>query len=361
MRLLILFFIFAALIFSGCITGLAEKTGRLEAMLTPANYAAENGDSVEVDYAYENNSGSTVVVIGEGRFPEKIESALIGMKEGEDAEIFITPEDGYGHRDEARVSAVPRVTYYPKRDVMPLELFTAMFVSEPVINASYSLGYWNMSVEVVDKENVTVKNNAKNEKIEEPWGEVIITVNETHIRKELMPAVNASMHTILGHAWIASFNDSHIILDYNHPLAGKSVIFKIKIKTITKKSQRLGETRKYGEVEFYSFEKGAAEAERYNKALLVYFRSDSCYWCKKFEEEVLTDKTVAGEIRKSFIPVAVDVYAERKFAAKYNVLGTPTIVFTDSSGNELKKIIGFRNDKEFLEELGKIEVKNAKI
>jgi len=348
-----LFFIFAVLILSGCIDDSQSK-------LTPAEYTVKEGDSVEIEYSYEGSNGTSAVIIGEEKFPEKIENSLIGMSEGEEKEISVTPEEGYGYRDEAKVSPFPRISYYPIIDVMPLEIFATMFRSEPVLNASYDLGYWNMSITAVNKENVTVKNNAQSMEINEPWGDVALTLNGTHIRKEIMPRINTSMHTLFGHAWIRGFNDTSMLLDFNHPLAGKSVLFKIKIKSITSSSEKLGETRKYGGIEFRSFEKGTEEAGKYGKILLVYFRSDSCYWCKKFEDEVLTNKEVIDKI-KGFIPVAVDVYAEKKIAAKFNVLGTPTIVFTDTKENELKKIIGFRDAEEFLEEMNEVlEAKNAK-
>lgn len=122
-------------------------------------------------------------------------------------------------------------------------------------------------------------------------------------------------------------------------------------KVIEAELNKLKEKQKYGEIEFYSFEKGIEEARRYDKTVLIYFRSDSCYWCMKFDEEVLTNKSVVQKIKMDFIPAAVDMDSEKRIPAKFNVFMTPSIVFTDSSGNELKKLIGFREAGTFLEEL----------
>ncbi len=122
-------------------------------------------------------------------------------------------------------------------------------------------------------------------------------------------------------------------------------------KTIEKELNKVKEKQNHGEIEFYSFEKGMEEAKRYNKTVLIYFRSDSCYWCMKFDEEVLTNKSVVDKINESFIPVAVDIDSEKKLSSKLNVFLTPTIMIMDNSGNELEKLIGFRDAGRFLEEL----------
>ncbi len=123
---------------------------------------------------------------------------------------------------------------------------------------------------------------------------------------------------------------------------------------IEKELNRLKEKQKYGEIEFYSFKKGIEEAKRYNKTVLIYFRSDYCYWCEKFDKEVLTNKSVVDRISENFTPVAVDIDSEKNISSKLNVFGTPTIVFMDISGNELRKLIGFRDAERFLEELNEV-------
>ncbi|MEK6977324.1 MAG: thioredoxin fold domain-containing protein, partial [Candidatus Hydrothermarchaeota archaeon] len=106
--------------------------------------------------------------------------------------------------------------------------------------------------------------------------------------------------------------------------------------------------QKFGKVEFYSFEKGVEEAKKHNKTMFIYFRSDYCSWCRKFAEEVLTNASVVDRLKESFIPVAVDVDNEKDLLHQFDVFGTPTIVFVDSNGKELKKLVGFINAGDFL-------------
>ncbi len=145
-------------------------------------------------------------------------------------------------------------------------------------------------------------------------------------------------------------NSVPFFLINNRTLTGARTFEDIQ-NVIEKEINRLKERQEYGEIEFYSFEKGIEKAKRYNKTVLVYFRSDSCYWCMKFDEEVLTNKSVVKEINENFIPVAVDIDGDKKISAELNVFMTPTILFIDVSGNELKRLIGFRDAGKFLEEL----------
>ncbi len=145
-------------------------------------------------------------------------------------------------------------------------------------------------------------------------------------------------------------NSVPFFLINNRTLTG-ALTFEDIQNVIEKEINRLKERQKYGEIEFFSFEKGIEKAKRYNKTALIYFRSDSCYWCMKFDEEVLTNKSVVKEINENFIPVAIDIDDDKRISAELNVFMTPTILFIGVSGNELKRLIGFRDAGKFLEEL----------
>ncbi len=97
-----------------------------------------------------------------------------------------------------------------------------------------------------------------------------------------------------------------------------------------------------GRVVFYtSLESGAERAKRSGKPVFLYLHSWSCGWCKKFEDEVLTEPGVVSMLESSFVPVAVEVDEQREIAQRFMVYGTPTMVFLDSDGEELTRNRGF--------------------
>ena len=106
--------------------------------------------------------------IGEGEIIPGLEEALIGMKEGEEKEIKIPPEQAYGNRNPELMKQIPR------------------------------------------------KSLPKDKKIEAGMMLVMTAPNGMQ-----MPAV------------IKEVSEKEITLDLNHPLAGKTLNFKIKIVDIS--------------------------------------------------------------------------------------------------------------------------------
>jgi thioredoxin-related protein len=108
-------------------------------------------------------------------------------------------------------------------------------------------------------------------------------------------------------------------------------------------------------VKFYtdpSIALGAAKAQ--GKPVFVYARSESCGWCKKFEEETFTNQSVIKTLNGNFILVSIDVYNQKNETRNFRVHGTPTEIFLDSNGTEIKRIPGYTDTETFLNTINKI-------
>lgn len=90
----------------------------------------------------------------------------------------------------------------------------------------------------------------------------------------------------------------------------------------------------------------AAKAQ--NKPVFVYARSEYCHWCKKFEEESFTNKTIIDRLNEIFILVSIDVDKQKSETRNFRVVGTPTEIFLDSNGTEIKRIPGYVDNGTFL-------------
>lgn len=83
-----------------------------------ATRAAKKGDTVSVEYTgrletgevFDTSKGKDPLEfeIGKAEVIKGFEDGVIGMKVGEEKEIPIDPEDGYGKRNEAYVKEVPK-------------------------------------------------------------------------------------------------------------------------------------------------------------------------------------------------------------------------------------------------------------
>ena len=120
----------------------------------------------EVFDSTEKHGGEPLVfVAGEGMVVPGFDNAVIGMKKGDEKEVTIKPEEGYGMPDERAIQKVPK-------RMMPGEIKEGMEIGVPMQNG------------------------------------------------QMIPAK------------ITKIDSDMVTIDMNHPLAGKTLLFKIKIVDI---------------------------------------------------------------------------------------------------------------------------------
>jgi len=102
------------------------------------------------------------------------------------------------------------------------------------------------------------------------------------------------------------------------------------------------------------FETALSAAKEQNKPLFVYIRSETCGWCKKFEGETFTNKSVINKLNENFVLVTLDVFKQKKETRDFRIYGTPTEIFLNSSGAEIKRIPGYTDTQSFLNTINEI-------
>jgi FKBP-type peptidyl-prolyl cis-trans isomerase 2 len=134
----------------------------------------ESGDTVKFSFVgrledgfiFDTSDKPILIEIGAGKLIRGLDKEILGMAQGEEKEITVSPEEGYGLEDPSFVRTIP------------LEAFK--------------------------------KNNIE-------------------------PQVGMMLRTPHGDCHVTGVSDKDIEVDYNHPLAGKTLIFDIKIEEIIKK------------------------------------------------------------------------------------------------------------------------------
>lgn len=143
----------------------------------------EKGDKVKIHYTGTLDDG-TVFDSSEGRDPLEFEvgsghvikgfdQGVLGMRVGQEKEIVIKPEEGYGSHNSSLVQDVPKSNFGENLDK----------ISEGVVL-----------------------------RLKAPDGQVL-------------------------NAKIAKISDESVTLDLNHPLAGKTLTFKVKLESIEGKKE----------------------------------------------------------------------------------------------------------------------------
>lgn len=103
-----------------------------------------------------------------------------------------------------------------------------------------------------------------------------------------------------------------------------------------------------------NFTSALEEAKAQNKPVFVYARSEYCHWCKKFEEESFTNKTIIERLNENFILVSIDVDKQKYETRNFRVVGTPTEIFLGPNGTEMKRIRGYVDNGTFLKMINEL-------
>lgn len=107
-------------------------------------------------------------------------------------------------------------------------------------------------------------------------------------------------------------------------------------------------------------ERTLAAAAAAGKPVVIDFYATWCLPCKELDEKTFSDPRVVDSLDR-FVRVKADLTVTtdektKALTAKYGVLGVPTILFLDASGNERKdlRLTGFENADAFLKRAGQV-------
>jgi FKBP-type peptidyl-prolyl cis-trans isomerase 2 len=172
-----------------------------------------------------------VFTVGSGELLPALEHGLIGAEVGSERIIVLSPDEAYGQRNQSLLLTIERIAVVPLVVDIPLAVFEAGAGHSPLVNETVQLKYWPARVLNVTEDKVTLENLAVNGTVvETAYAPARITVNSTHIRMELAPTRDVPYNTPLGLARVVAENETTIVLDYNHPLAGKTLVFRVEVK-----------------------------------------------------------------------------------------------------------------------------------
>ncbi len=120
-------------------------------------------------------------------------------------------------------------------------------------------------------------------------------------------------------------------------------------------SKSEGDFIKLGRVTFHtSLPAGINESKDLNMLILLYFRSETCYWCIVFEKESLSDERVIDILNKNFVLISIDQIRQKKAAANLNVWSSPYMIIFDTDGEEILRIPGYIKKEDFAVKLDEV-------
>ena len=311
-----------------------EKTIRRDSYLI----SGENGKSRE--------TSEEVLLSGNKNSMGGLGGHIIGLRNGEKKHIILKPEEAFGEKKEGNTNTYPRTREMALRTEMPPEEYFKNYKSFPVAGRMIDYNpYVKARIEKVAEKEVTLVLEAKEGKrIDSPFGEAVIAVNEED--GKLYITLNPIKGTVFRGGIITDVQDDKFAVDYNHPLAGETIDIDLTIKQIVKPStfgnNKVAWLEDYGDALQLSQEN--------HKPLVLLLYADWCEWCKKMLGGTFEDPWVRY-FRDEYIWVKVNSDKDRSLYEEFGQNGFPMTVLIDPERDVNKKLDGYKKPDEMRREL----------
>ena len=341
-------------------TPVAEGGGSGKSSADPVKLSGQvaKGDLVTVRFTVKDADGTPVsgfappapreLMAGREEVFPGLGEAIIGMTVGEKKEVALPPEKGFGPRDPAKTATYPVTSETPVRITLPAEEYVKRFGGFPTAGKEVPLfPYMTARVETVGEKDVALRISARDgERFEEPFGTVTVSVGPDAITLKLAPRVGAPFTNEGGQGVITAADGERFTVDYNHPLAGKTLMLGLEALSLTKASAL--QTAPVTWIE--NHDAGLAEAKKEGKPVFLILYADWCKWCKKTFSETLPDPRI-GRLRDRFVWMKLNSDKEQKYKQMFGQNSFPMMVLLGPDGKVLKKIEGYRDAAQLQEEL----------
>jgi len=97
-----------------------------------------------------------------------------------------------------------------------------------------------------------------------------------------------------------------------------------------------------------SFDEALALSAKDDRVVFIDFYTTWCPPCKQLDKVTWKDEKVVAWLEANTVAIKVDAEEEVELARRFRVEAYPTLIFVDDSGEELGRLVGFKNPADFL-------------
>lgn len=212
-------------------------------------------------------------VVGVQQMIQGFDESVQEMRVGDRKEVTIAPEKAYGQYDPSRMIVAPRVEVVNRTVEINRTLtittaqFANVFGTAPIEGETFTTTQapWEFNVTRADLEKVTIQalvsvgdkislpstswnstitavsdkiklrhDPKAGQMIETPFGNATLEVTSKEIKIITNPKKGTVISTMFGQSVVKDVNATSVILDVNHPLAGKTLVFDIEVVAVNK-------------------------------------------------------------------------------------------------------------------------------
>lgn len=315
---------------------------------------AAKGDLVTVRFTVRDPGGASLslpepmakqdtpqeIIAGKDEIFPGLGDAVVNMAPGEKKQITIPPEKAFGPRNESNIVTYQRKTTYPVTMILPADEYVKRYGGFPAVGKEVPLApFITTKVARIGEKEVTLAITAQDgARFDRPIGIVTVSVAKEGITLHLEPKLGAPFSANNRQGVISAINGETFTVDFNHPLAGKTIKLDLEVVSVTKAANL--QAAHIGWIE--NHDAGLAKAKKEGKPLFVLLYADWCHWCKRTQAESLTDPRI-GKLMDKFVWMKLNSDKERKYKQEFGQDGFPMMVILRPDGTVAEKIDGFRD------------------
>ena len=302
------------------------------------------------DKDFVSEGGETILAGFPGHFPG-IGHAVLGLHRDQRRTISVLPKDGFGIRDEGKVKIYPIEQIFPKNAVLPVTAYLQTFEGAPETGKVINLSpFFESRVIGVNDGKVMLENLAENgSNLKDEYGTTTIAVQPDRIIVTLDPIIGGLFATKDKKGIVIKKDNSHFTVDYNHPLAGKTMVFDITVDDLKK---------------FSAFEKieipwnedhdaAMSKAAEVNKPLVLVLYAEWCQWSQRLLNITFADPRVRQYCDR-FVWLKIDSDKENVYKEVFEQESYPMVVLMDANGQIKEKMEGFQDGQSLSTVLSKM-------
>ena len=278
------------------------------------------------------------ILAGEKASMPGLGEAVLGMSAGEKQTITLTPEKAYGPPDPRKMMKLPTIKRMSKVISMSAQEYVQKFRFLPVVGKEVNLvPYFKTRVIEITERRVTLEHLAKDgERVEDDFGTTEIHLDGKEITIKLVPRIGAPFEANGRKGRIISTDGSAFTVDFNNPLAGKTIVIDIEVVSIIRASVFQAMEIPWLE----DHDAGLAAALTDGKPVVLVLHAEWCGWCKRLKDRSVWVNTISD--------------LELEYKDLYEQNGFPLIVLLSPEGEVIKKLDGYRDAATLKRELDNI-------
>ncbi len=298
-------------------------------------------------YLPPGSYGPEAVVLGTRASFPGLGTAPAGMRPGEEKQVTLPQEKAYGPRDIKWIGEYERVRSIPKTVTMSAETYVNRFGGFPKMDRKVTYNpYVEARVTNVGDKNVTMELVPKFEKDETEMGTTEVKSLEKTIQISLTPKIGGPFQFKGRTGRIVSVDVRRFTVDFNHPLAGKPVVLKMKLLSLVKASAF--EKKHIAWIEDH--DQGLDAAVKEKKPVILVLYASWCKWSRRLLNESLKDPRIKM-LSDRFVWIRVDSHKQKDLKEFYEQKSFPAVVLMDPDGTVFKTLKGYMGAGDLKKEL----------